>query len=237
MLSIIVPTLNEQDRLPRLLNCLRKQTFQNFEVIIADANSTDRTKEIALAFGCKIVEGGIPSHGRNQGIKAARGNLILSLDADLIFDDDFLEKAIGEFNQKNLDVATFLLLPISEKRFPFSKFLFNFFYNYPLKLLEGKWVHGTMGILIKKSIHKKIGGWDEEVRVVEDHDYVKRASKIGKFGVIKSTKIFTDLRRFKKEGWVKVGLKYAVAELHFQFKGPIKKELFQYKFDHYKEKE
>ncbi len=235
MLSIVIPTLNEEDYLPRLLECLRRQSFRNFEVIVADAGSTDETREIANAFGCKIVEGGLPAKGRNQGARQAKGDLILFLDADVVLPKDFLEKTLKEFKGRDLDIATFSLIPLSKKKG--AKVIFNFFYNYPLRILQDKWAHGAMGILVKKWLHQKIGGFDEKIKIAEDHHYVQQASKLGKFGVIRGTKLFVSLRRIKKEGWVRTGLKYSFAELYMKFKGPIRKELFQYKFNHYKEED
>ena len=232
MLSIVIPTLNEKDYLPRLLECLRRQSFRNFEVIVADAGSIDGTEEVARAFGCKVVKGGLPAQGRNRGAKEAQGELILFLDADVILPDDFLEKTLKEFKERNLDIATFSLIPLSKNWK--TKILFNFFYNYPLRILQEKWAHGAMGILVKKWLHQKIGGFDEKIKIAEDHYYVQKGAKIAKFGLIKSTKIYISLRRIKKEGWVKIGLKYSFAELHMKFKGPIKKEYFQYKFGEFK---
>ncbi len=219
--------------MPQLLECLRKQRRggNDFEIVVADAGSQDRTREIARAFGGKVVEGGLPAKGRNQGVRETEGDLLLFLDADVILPKGFLEKTIKEFRERRLDIATFPIIPLSEKRGP--KIVFNFFYNYPLKVLEDKWAHGAMGILVKKWLHQKIGGFDEKIKIAEDHHYVQRASKIGKFGMIKSSRIFVSLRRIKKEGWVRTGLKYTFAELHMKFKGPIRKEIFQYKFNHY----
>jgi glycosyltransferase involved in cell wall biosynthesis len=233
MLSIVIPTLNEENYLPRLLNCLKKQKFKDYEIIVADADSKDKTIEIAKSFGAKVVKGGEIPYARNQAIKFAQGELILSLDADLILPDDFLENALKEFEKRNLDVATFCLIPISKKMIP--KIFFNIFYNYPLRFFEKRWVHGTQGILIKKSIHEKINGWDEKIVLVEDHDYVKRASKIGEFGVIKTTKIFNSLRRFRTEGGLFILFKYIVAEFCFQFKLPLRKNFFNYKFNYFKD--
>ena len=61
MLSIIIPTLNEESYLPKLLNSIKKQDFQDYEMIVADAGSKDKTIEIALASGCKISSGGLPA--------------------------------------------------------------------------------------------------------------------------------------------------------------------------------
>ncbi len=233
MLSIIIPALNEEKYLPRLLECLRRQKGWNgdYEVIIADAGSQDRTREIAQAFGCKVVKGGLPAKGRNQGAEEAQGNLLLFLDADVVLSEDFFKKAMEEFGKRDLAIAAFSLIPLSEKMW--FQFLFNFFYNYPLRIFEDKWAHGAMGILVKKDLHKRLDGFDEGVKIAEDHHYVQEAAKIGKFGMIKSTKIFVSMRRFEKENWLKIGYKYSFAEIYMKLKGPLRKEYFQYKFNHY----
>jgi glycosyltransferase involved in cell wall biosynthesis len=127
MLSIIIPALNEENYLPRLLDCLKKQSFKNYEIIVADADSRDKTREVAQTFGCKIVKGGLPAKGRNEGTKIARGDIILFLDADALLPEDFLEKTLKEFKERNLDIASFVLNPISEKKYP--KILFDIFYG------------------------------------------------------------------------------------------------------------
>ncbi|NBS41768.1 glycosyltransferase family 2 protein, partial [bacterium] len=97
MLTIVIPTKNEEADLPILLESIKKQTLQPKEVIVADANSTDRTREIAAAYGARVVEGGMPGPGRNRGAEAAKTDLILFLDADVeLRDSEFLEKSVGE---------------------------------------------------------------------------------------------------------------------------------------------
>jgi len=234
MLSIIIPTLNEENYLPRLLNCIKKQNFKDYEIIVADANSKDRTREIAKDFGCKIVMGGLPAKGRNKGAKIIKGNLILFLDADALLPEDFLEKTLKEFKQRNLDIASFILTPISKRKYP--KILFNIFYNYPLRFFEKKWAHAMIAILVKNNLHESLKGFDEGIKIGEDHYYVQQGSKLGKFGVIKTTEIFTSLRRFRREGWIRVGLKYGLGEVYMKLFGPIKREIFKYEFNYPKNK-
>jgi len=93
MLSIIIPTLNEEKFLPHLLISLKEQTFKDFEIIVADNNSTDATRSIALKSGAKMVEGGLPARGRNNGAKVARGEWLLFLDADVILPPGFFRKS------------------------------------------------------------------------------------------------------------------------------------------------
>lgn len=234
MLSIIIPTLNEENYLPRLLNCIKKQNFKDYEIIIADAESEDKIKEIAKDFGCKLVKGGLPAIGKNAGAEISQGDLILFLDADVLLPDNFFENALKEFEERGLDITTFCLTPISKSKIP--KILFNIFYNYPLRIFEKRWGHGAMGILVKKGLHKSLKGFDEEIKIGEDHYYIRQGSKLGKFGLIKTTKIFTSLRRFCAEGWIRVGLKYCLVEIYMNFFGPIKKDIFKYKFDYPKNK-
>ncbi len=48
--SIIIPTLNEEENLPILLSSIEKQNYKNYEVIISDSFSTDKTREVAAIF-------------------------------------------------------------------------------------------------------------------------------------------------------------------------------------------
>lgn len=195
MLSIITPTLNEEKCLPLLLESIKKQSFKNYEIIIADAGSEDKTLEIARDFGCKIVPGGLPAKGRNEGAKAAQGDIFLFMDADNIYlADNFLEQLITEFKKRNLDVASF---PIYPKGNVIDK-LFYGMYNWWVKSVQRFSVWATNSALVKKEIFKKINGFDEKIKIAEDHDFAKRAARIGKFGFIKTEPVLTSTRRFER---------------------------------------
>jgi len=234
MLSIVIPTLNEENYLPRLLSCIKKQNFKDYEIIVADANSKDKTRKIAEDFGCKIVKGGLPSIGKNAGAKVSRGDIILFLDADLLLPDNFLKDILKEFQNRNLDIASFFLSMISKKILP--TIFFNLFYNYPLRLFGKRWPRGTMAILVKKNIHKSLKGFNEKIKLAEDSYYFRKASKIGKFGVLNSAKLFPSLRRFQNEGWIRPGIKYIFMEIYMDIFGFPKKEIFKYEFNYPKNK-
>ena len=76
-ISVVVPALNEEKPLSRLFECLERQTFRNFEVIVADAGSKDATRKIAGEHGAQVVEGGLPGVGRNRGASRASGEFLL----------------------------------------------------------------------------------------------------------------------------------------------------------------
>lgn len=102
-------------------------------------------------------------------------------------------------------------------------------------LLEKILPHSAMGILIKKELFNNINGFDESITLAEDHDLGRRAAKSAKFGIIKSVKVLISTRRFKKDSWIITGTKFFLCQLHMIFIGPVKSDIFNYKFNHYKE--
>lgn len=230
MLSIVIPTLNEEDYLLFLLDSIKKQDFKNYEIIVADAGSKDRTIEIAKKYGCRIVSGGLPGKGRNEGAKAAEGELILFLDADLVLPEAFLSDFICEFEEKKLDIASTDLEFLSDKvKYKIAAKLCNFYYWATQRFFP----YITECILVKKDMHQKAGGFAEEIKLLEDFDYVRRAARVGKFGHLKSIKFYTSPRRFEKDGLARVLLKYLLANFYALVFGPIKTNIFKYNFSHY----
>ena len=212
--SIIIPTLNEEKYLPALLQSIKDQTLKPFEVIVSDSLSKDNTREVAKTFGCKIteVEPPIsPAKGRNTGEKIATQEILLFLDSDVKLFPDFLEIAMKEMEGKKLDVATCFVVP-SSKSFIYriGSFMLNYYFLFISTLSPHA---GGYCIFIKRALHDKINGFDESLALGEDHDYVKRASKLGKFGVIRNAKIQISTRRFEEEGFMKIFSKYLLSEL------------------------
>ncbi|MBU2545160.1 glycosyltransferase [Patescibacteria group bacterium] len=237
MLSIVIPTMNEEKHLKKLLQSIEKQDFDNYEVIIADNGSKDKTLEIAKKYKCKIVKGGSPARGRNNGAKVAKGERLLFLDADVVLPKRVFGKILKEFKKRNLGIATFFLAPIEKsKKKKLASFFFTFFYNIPIFLLEKTLPHAAMGILIEKKLFNKLNGYNEDITLAEDHDLARRAGKLSKYGILKSVRLHVSDRRFEKEGWFKTYSKYLLCEGHMIFIGPVKKDIFKYNFDHLKNK-
>jgi glycosyltransferase involved in cell wall biosynthesis len=234
MLSIIIPTFNEEKYLPILLKSLKKQTFKDFEVIVADNNSTDKTRIIAKNFGAKVVDGGMPAVGRNNGAKKAKRDWLLFLDADVVLPPNFLKEAILEIENKKFYIASCLMQPLSDKKI--DKLLHDVG-NLYIKLLQKISPHAPgFCIFVKKEIHQSIGGFNEKMKMAEDHDYVLRASKKAKFGIIQSVLIPVSVRRLDKDGRLTISLKYLAVEVHLVLLGPIYSNIFKYKFGDYSKK-
>ncbi|MBI4256577.1 glycosyltransferase [Candidatus Uhrbacteria bacterium] len=231
MLTIVIPTKNEEAYLPRLLESISKQTMRPAEVIVADAQSTDRTREIARSFGARVVEGGLISFGRNAGAREVQTTFILFLDADVeLRDPEFLEKAVGEMLERKLDLATCDVFPLSEQ---YLDHFLHQAYNTYARAWGSLYPHAPgFCMLTRRTLHEKIGGFDERVTFCEDHDYARRAVEHGYFGFLKSTKIPVSIRRLDRDGRMKIAIKYLLAELHLAFLGPIRHNRFHYTFGH-----
>jgi len=226
MLSIIIITKNEEKMLPRLLESIKEQGYKEYEVIVSDSNSADNTREIAKKYGCKIVEGGLPSIGRNNGAKSAKGDILLFLDADVLLPKNFLDKNTEEFNRKKLVAATTIYLPLSAKFL--DKLLFHF-YNMLARILQYISPHAAgFCIFCRKDIFIKIGGFDEKIRFAEDHNLVSKSIRYGKFRLLKGAPLYCDVRRLEKEGRLRTIIKYLVAGLHRFIKGEIYDPPFSY---------
>jgi len=230
MLSIIIPTLNEEDYLPLVLESIQKQTFKDCEVIIADAGSKDATLEIARKYGCKIVAGGLPAKGRNNGAKVAKGDVLLFLDADVILPPSFLKNAMGEFKQRGLGIAGFKVLPLHGRKIDVLTF---YLYNTWVALNQRILPYAATAIMSDKKNHHDIGGFDEEIKLFEDISYTRKMAKVAKYGYIDEP-FFTSVRRYQKDGRL-MNVTYFLAGLYVNFLGPIKSDIFNYKFGHYKD--
>ncbi|MFN3742703.1 MAG: glycosyltransferase [Anaerolineales bacterium] len=226
--SVIIPTLNERDYLPRLLHALRAQTHPPHEIIIADAGSVDGTPDLAGAFGAQVVAGGMPAIGRNAGARHANGEILLFLDADVLPGPFFLERTINEMQKRQLDVATCLYHPLEED--PLYSLLTEMS-NLFLQVMAPLSPHAPgFCIFVRRSIHEAIGGFDEKQVMAEDHDYVQRAARRGKFGILRQERLRVSMRRLEKEGLLNLGLKYLWCEMHVLAGRPIHSIPFKYEF-------
>ena len=232
-LSIIIPTYNEENFLPKLLSDIKKQTFRDFEIIVSDGDSQDKTREIALKNGARVVTSTdrSPAIQRNKGAEKAKGEILLFLDADSrLLDGDFLEITLKQFEEQELDAAGFIIKWDGEGTK--YRFLDLFYYLCSRLVFYVKPFTPGAGIIVKKTVYKKSHGFDTSLFIGEDHDYGEVLEKLGKIGVIPDVRIVTSVRRFEKEGFLKTNSKWATAVIDKSLKGKVEKR-FEYKYGDY----
>ena len=227
-LSVIIPALNEAAALPSLLAALKAQARPADEIIVADAGSKDSTRALAVAAGARVVQGGRPGPGRNAGARAATGDLFLFLDSDVLPGPDFIANALAEFESRGLGVGTTLNEPLSDSA---TDQLIMEATNLYLQVVQHISPHAPgYCIFCKRAIHEAIGGFDEKVKLAEDHDYVQRAAQHGEFGVLTRARIAVSMRRIEKEGLTRLAFKYLWCEMYALAGKPIYSTPFEYEF-------
>ncbi len=235
-LSIVIPTLNEEGFIGDLLREILAQDM-NFEIIVSDSGSTDRTQHIVNSIIHLYPERNIrfiraPKKGvsiaRNNGAAYAHSDYITFLDADTRIPPNFLRDAYLEVKRRNLDGAGCHLEPDSEKFV--DKAVFSFYHHCILNPLQYTKRPGSAGagIIVKRNIHHAIGGFNPNLPTCEDLDYIKKISEVGRFRMLKSTNIIFNTRRFDEEGRARVWFKYAVWGSCYLLN--LKRVKFEYEF-------
>ncbi len=227
-LSVIIPTLNEAAHLPGLLDALKVQTRQPDEIIVADAGSTDGTADLARARGATVVRGGMPGPGRNAGARAAKGDVFLFFDADVLPPPDFIERALDEFTRAGYAVATCPFEALSDDLADQIIIEATNLYMQVVRPISPR--APGFCILARREVHQSIGGFDESLKMSEDHDYVRRASQYGEFGILTSVRIPVSMRRLEKEGLTRLALKYLWCEMYALAGKPVRSMPFEYEF-------
>jgi glycosyltransferase involved in cell wall biosynthesis len=106
--SIVIPAYNEEEYIGLTLESLRQQNFEGaYEILVVDNNCTDGTVAIAQGYNAKIIVEDRPGvcWARQAGTKAARGEIVISTDADTIFDQDWLKNIDEQFRKNNKIIA------------------------------------------------------------------------------------------------------------------------------------
>lgn len=106
--SVIIPVFNEQNAIKECLESLVKQTIKDIEIIIVDDGSVDKTVEIVKKFPVKLFQQSHqgPGPARNMGAKQASGEILVFVDADMVFDKKFIEMLIRPIRSNGV-VGTF----------------------------------------------------------------------------------------------------------------------------------
>ncbi|MEM3680058.1 MAG: glycosyltransferase [Metallosphaera sp.] len=103
LVSIVVPTRNEANRIPTLLKSLKLSTYRNLEIIVADYMSSDGTPEIARSLGANVIEVDKPGVGYASflAVTRARGDIIIRADADAIFPPNIIDYTVSVFGESS----------------------------------------------------------------------------------------------------------------------------------------
>jgi len=209
--SIIVPAFNEEKTLEKTLKALKNQTLKDFEIIVKDGGSTDRTIELANKYADKIVCKSDFSAGdaRNQGADNAKGVLLVFVDADTELPKDTLERFARLIQNRKIVGGSCRKIP--QDGDVMDRIIYEFvnistFFSYYLHIGGA---HGNC-MLIRKSVFKAIGGFNPRIKIAEEQELVRKARKFGKFFFSLDIHVSEDARRIKTWGKPKLYMTWLI---------------------------
>lgn len=236
--SVVIPTLNEEHDLPRLLDSLKAQTFNDFEVIVVDGNSEDKTKSEAVRhkpvsqFTFLTVKKRSVSFQRNYGASKAKGEYLVFIDADATLAPDFFEKihAGAQLHQSALIFPAMNVNagPVAKGMAQISNLYIGMARRWNISAVP-------VGIcILRTNVFNQIGGYRGEeyqlkhMMFPEDQDIACRVRNAGFQPIYLSrARVNVSMRRFDRDGAVNTYMGYvynmfAVAMRKYLHIAPLK---------------
>lgn len=233
--SILIPTLNEEKYLGKLLDSLLSQTLKDFDVIVVDAHSDDKTVAVAKKYehslNIKVINSKKRniSYQRNLAAKNATTDLIF-FDADVVPEKNFLAKIHRALLDDNFDLASSWLEPISRRLL--DKLAFSLYNRIYLESTKHFSPGGSGAfIYVGKKVFHSLHGFDPKIKLGEDFDLIKRATlKKFKYRLFRNPRIRFSVRRLDKEGRFRFFKKIIQSGINYHLRGPEKNNQIKYEF-------
>ncbi len=204
LISIVIPAYNEEkyiDKTLQSVNKLEKKKGWQVELLVVNGGSTDKTAEIARNYGARVINE--PHRGigfaRQQGLLQAKGEIVAYTDADTIVPKDWLLKHVEALSQPGV-VFSYGTFRVYDGRFPYYQHI-NYIQPHILW-----WFHHLFGLPIaagqnlafwrKKAL--LVGGFDANIKVMEDVDLAVRMKKIGRLAFLPNLIVYSSGRRSRE---------------------------------------
>ena len=206
-ITIIIPALNEETYLPRLLQGLAEQTRSDFGVVVVDGSSQDQTVPVARAFGDRLaglkvivsLRPGAPLQ-RNLGVRASRGEWLVFLDADATVQPYFIERLQRFMAERQPQFFTAWSGPDSAAA---GDAVFTLLINAYIEgsVLAGHPLAPGGLMVLRRDLFERAGGFDEALTFGEDYDLTQRVTALGaRLQILRETVHAYSLRRMRKDG-------------------------------------
>ena len=203
--SVVIPAYNEERYIGRTLASVKKMELGEhiLEILVLDPGSTDKTAEIAKKYGAKVVkiEHKTIGNARKQGIFNASGEIIFCTDADTLLPLNWIKKHVSILEKPGV-VCSCGGFRFFDGQFPLFHFA-NYIQPYLLWLIYKIFnvvIATSQNIAFWKEKALKIGGFDENIGVLEDVDFAVRMRKTGKV-TFDTNFVIRCFGRRSKEGW------------------------------------
>jgi glycosyltransferase involved in cell wall biosynthesis len=212
LVSAIIPAFNRELTIARSVRSVLSQTYRNLELIVVDDGSSDGTVEALAQFEGRIVilrqENGGPSLARNLGASHARGAILAFLDSDDEWLPDKIEKQVRLMQAYGPSMpccvcnasytdgtarTSFELAGLSTQ-------LEVAILENPVAVLTSTFLLFNQVAAIRREAFERIGGYNEELRLLEDYELSLRLATLGPWGVLREALVL------KNEDTVGIGV-------------------------------
>ena len=229
MISVVMPTYNEEKALPGTLQALFAQPGE-YEVILVDGGSVDRTKEIITELMPNPQSSALsPIHllsapkGRasqmNAGAQQATGEWLLFLHADTVLPDGAIQRLNDMESDLSIQAGGFMhQFSGDDWRLRFISFLDNF------RCTRSRIIYGDQALFIRRALFAKLGGFPNQP-ILEDVAFCEK--------VIKETTprllyppVITDARKFLQMGVWTSFIRVLLIILHVEYRLPVLPRVF-----------
>lgn len=200
-ISVIIPAYNEEKYIKYPIGGLKDQSFKNFEAIVVDGGSTDRTRKIIGKNAKVIVElrRGI-ALGRNIGAAKSKGKILVFLDADTKPSRRLLQSYYNAFSDKGVIAATGPIYPLEKTSWAVNtgyKFVSIGFVKFSIKAGMPSVVGSNFAV--RADVFRKVHGFNVHLSTYEDWDLSNKLKKYGKIVFVDGASVRTSTRRV--EAW------------------------------------
>ena len=191
-LAVVIPTLNEERTIGTSLEAVGKP--DGVEVVVCDGGSSDRTRELAVAAGARVVEG---AHGRgaqlNLGARSAAAGRLLFLHGDCRLPEGWLSALKTALDDETTVLACFRLHtePSGERRR--SELYRRWLRVFDLRSFGFGLPYGDQGFALRREVFDRVGGF-REIPLMEDVAMARSCRRLGKIRRL-SLEVKTTARR------------------------------------------
>jgi Glycosyltransferases, probably involved in cell wall biogenesis len=209
--SFIIPALNEEERIAGLIDNIKMlDPALNYEIIVADGNSTDKTVEIAQKNGVKVIKDNKDAprtiaNGRNTGASLASGKIFIFCDADTLIKDPemFLYEIFGVFQNPEI-IGGAPRLRIFPGETILKDKVFHYLFNKIVRFSFNSMVPicGGQCQIVRASSFREVNGYNANIVHGEDSDLFRRLRKKGKLHFFNKHIVYESPRRYRHSGYV-----------------------------------
>lgn len=210
LISVVIPAYNERDYVAEALKSIRKQSYNRLETIVVANACSDDTAKVAREFANLVIETpkqGI-SHAKNIGYSNAQGDICSFMDADSMAEEHLFEEVYKSIVQ-GFDCGKAKIRPLDDERLRAKVFCW---YSEALSRITNycSWIDSGAGAFtfLARDLGKRTelpngSLYKEDLMVMEDVDLLTRMKKAGNYKFITDSCLYTSMKRFMEEGYIK----------------------------------